>query len=85
MSHLDLQATILDAMGLDWSESANRDEWAGYSMFGPIDPNRKRYYLTTDSLPDLTAVAFREYLIDGNSLDWNNWSETGRSLKPIED
>ena len=85
VSHLDLQATILDAMGLDWSEYANRDEWAGYSMFGPIDPNRKRYYLTTDSLPDLTAVAFREYLIDGNSLDWNNWSETGRSLKPIED
>ena len=84
VSHLDLQATILDAMGLDYSEYSTRDEWAGYSMFRDIDPNRKRYYLTTDSLEDLTAVQFREYLIDGNALDWNNWSETGRTLGPIE-
>ena len=84
VSHLDLQATILDAMGLDYSEYSSRDKWAGYSMFGYIDPNRKRYYLTTDSLEDLTAVKFREYLINGNALDWSNWSETGRSLEPVE-
>ena len=84
VSHLDLQATILDAMGLDYSEYSTRDKWAGYSMFGYIDPNRKRYYLTTDSLEDLTAVKFREYLINGNALDWSNWSETGRSLEPVE-
>ena len=53
-------------------------------MFGEIDPDRKRYYLTTDSLEDLTAVQFREYLIDGNALDWKNWSETGRTLEPVE-
>ncbi|MBR0405091.1 MAG: sulfatase-like hydrolase/transferase [Eggerthellaceae bacterium] len=80
VSHLDLQATVLDAMGLDWSEYSSRDEWAGYSMLGPIDPKRKRYYLTTDSEPDLTEVQFREYLIDGNALDWDNWSETGRTI-----
>ncbi len=84
VSHLDLQATVLDAMGLDWSEYSSRDEWAGYSMLGDIDPDRKRYYLTTDSLEDLTAVRFREYLIDGNSLDWGNWSETGRTIEGIE-
>ena len=84
VSHLDLQATILDAMGLDYSEYSSREEWAGYSMFGEIDPDRKRYYLTTDSLEDLTAVQFREYLIDGNALDWKNWSETGRTLEPVE-
>ena len=80
VSHLDLQATILDAMGLDYSEYSNRDEWAGYSMLRAIDPDRKRYYLTTDSEPDLTEVQFREYLIDGNALDWDNWSETGRTI-----
>ena len=80
VSHLDLQATVLDAMGLDYSEYSSRDEWAGYSMLRDIDPNRKRYYLTTDSEPDLTEVQFREYLIDGNALDWENWSETGRTI-----
>ena len=80
VSHLDLQATVLDAIGLDWSEYSSRDEWAGYSMFGYIDPNRVRYYLTTDSEPDLTEVQFREYRIDGNALDWSNWHETGRTI-----
>ena len=80
VSHLDLQATILDAIGLDWSEYSSRSEWAGYSMFGYIDPARVRYYLTTDSEPDLTEVQFREYKIDGNALDWSNWSETGRTI-----
>ena len=84
VSHLDLQATILDAMGLDYSEYSTRDEWAGYSMFDDIDPDRKRYYLTTDSEPDLTEVQFREYLIDGNSLDWKNWHETGRTIDAQE-
>ncbi len=49
-------------------------------MFGYIDPNRVRYYLTTDSEPDLTEVQFREYRIDGNALDWSNWHETGRTI-----
>ena len=84
VSHLDLQATVLDAMGLDYSKYASRGEWSGYSMFDDIDPARKRYYLTTDSLEDLTAVSFREYLIDGNALVWSSWSETGRTLEPIE-
>ena len=80
VSHLDLQATVLDAMGLDYSEYTQRDEYEGYSMFGPIDEDRKRLYLTTDSLPDLTETQFREYLIDGNSLEFSNWSETGRTI-----
>ena len=84
VSHLDLQATVLDAMGLDYSEYSTRDEWAGFSMLGDIDGGRKRYYLTTDSEPDLTEVQFREYLIDGNALDWDNWSETGRTIDAQE-
>ncbi len=80
VSHLDLQPTVLDAMGLDYTEYRTRSEWAGFSMFRYIDSSRKRYYLTTDSEPDLTEVQFREYLIDGNALNWDNWSETGRTI-----
>ena len=76
VSHLDLQATILEAMGADESE------WRayGYSMLSPeeIPANRERLYLTTDSEPDLTDVRLREYKITGDSQDWSNWSETGR-------
>ena len=53
-------------------------------MFGYIDPNRIRYYLTTDSEPDLTEVQFREYRIDGNARDWSNWHETGRTINAHE-
>lgn len=80
VSQLDLQATVLDAMGLDWSEYAQRDEFPGYSMFGTIDADRIRRYLTTDSEPDLSETQLREYEIDGNALDFDNWSETGRTI-----
>jgi len=76
VSHLDLQATILEAMGADASE------WQayGYSMLSPdeIPDDRVRLYLTTDSEPDLTDVRLREYAIDGDAQVWENWSETGR-------
>ncbi len=76
VSHLDLQATILEAMGADPSE------WQayGYSMLSPdeIPDDRVRLYLTTDSEPDLTDVRLREYAIDGDAQVWENWSETGR-------
>lgn len=80
VSQLDLQATVLDAMGLDWSEYAQRDEFPGYSMFGAIDGDRIRRYLTTDSEPDLSETQLREYEIHGNALDFDNWSETGRTI-----
>ncbi len=76
VSHLDLQATILEAMGAD------PGEWKayGYSMLSPdeIPSDRVRLYLTTDSEPDLTDVRLREYAIDGDAQDWSTWSETGR-------
>ena len=76
VSHLDLQSTILEAMGADESE------WKayGYSMLSldEIPDDRVRLYLTTDSEPDLTDVRLREYAIDGDSQDWSSWSETGR-------
>lgn len=76
VSHLDLQATILEAMGADESE------WQayGYSMLSSdeIPGDRVRLYLTTDSEPDLTDVRLREYAIDGDAQNWDDWSETGR-------
>ncbi len=84
VSQLDLQATILDALGLDFSDYSRRGDYAGFSMFEEIDPDRLRYYLTTDSLPDLTETQFREYVIEGNALDFDNWSETGRFIDAWE-
>lgn len=80
VSQLDLQATVLDAMGLDYSEYVERSEYAGYSMLRDIDADRRRLYLTTDSEPDLTETQFREYLIEGNALDFDNWEQTGRTI-----
>ena len=80
VSQLDLQATVLDVLGLDWSEYAQREEFPGYSMLGPIDEDRVRRYLTTDSEPDLSETQLREYEIDGNALDLDNWRETGRTI-----
>ena len=77
VSLFDLQATVLDAMGLDYSYYTNKEEYEGYSMLRPIDPNRVRLYVTTDS-EGLQEMYFREYVIVGNALDWDNWSETGR-------
>ena len=76
VSQGDLQATILDAMGLEYGEYATH-EYQGFSMFDDIDPNRVRLYLTTDS-EGLQEMRFREYVINGNALVWENWSETGR-------
>lgn len=84
VSHLDLQATVLDAMGLDYGKYTDRGIWSGYSMLGGIPADRERYYLTTDSEPDLTETQFREYLISGNSLDWANWHLTGRTINAQE-
>jgi len=83
VSHFDLQATVLDAMGLDYSEYTNRDEFEGYSMFRDIDPDRVRLYVTTDS-EGLQEMQFREYVIDGNALDFDNWSETGRTWDALQ-
>ena len=83
VSHFDLQPTILDAMGLDYSKYTNKEEYEGYSMFRPIDPARERLYVTTDS-EGLQEMQFREYIIKGNALDFDNWFETGRTWNALE-
>ena len=83
VSQLDIQATVLDAMGQDYSKYTEKPEFEGYSMFRDIDPNRVRLYVTTDS-EGLQEVAFREYVIKGNALDFSNWSETGRTWDALE-
>ena len=83
VSQLDIQATVLDAMGQDYSKYTNKPEFEGYSMFRDIDPDRVRLYVTTDS-EGLQEVAFREYVIKGHALDFSNWSETGRTWDAFE-
>ena len=83
VSQLDIQATVLDAMGQDYSKYTEKDAFEGYSILRDIDPERVRYYVTTDS-EGLQEVAFREYVIDGDALNFDNWSETGRTWDAFE-
>lgn len=76
--HLDFQATVLDAMGLG---SESYEVFGGMPVFQiPEDAERVRYYYvtTTDWKQD---VDFREYEIDGDAMDFNNWHLTGRIWK----
>ena len=83
VSQLDIQATVLDAMGVDYAKYTQKPEFEGYSMLRDIDPNRVRLYVTTDS-EGLQEVAFREYVIRGHALNFDNWSETGRTWDAFE-
>ena len=69
---------MLDCMSL-----LEGEEYEGYSMFRPIDPARERLYVTTDS-EGLQEMQFREYIIKGNALDFDNWFETGRTWNALE-
>lgn len=73
--HLDFQATVLDAMGAGPESYAT---FGGMPMFQVAEGlSRDRYYYvtTTDWKQD---VDFREYLIDGDVMDFKNWHLTGR-------
>ena len=73
--HLDFQATVLDAMGLG---SESYEAFGGTPVFQiPENAERTRYYYvtTTDWNQD---VDFREYEINGDVMDFDNWHLTGR-------
>lgn len=78
--HLDLAATLLQAMG-----SENAFAYGGMNVFDVLDEGRVRYYDATSVLVDEgnSYDAIKEWKIDGDSLDWGNWAMTGR-VWPIE-
>ena len=71
VSHFDFEATVIDAMGLDASAY-------GQTVFDVDDPNRVRHYFMTAVNSDQVYLAYKEYEITGQALDFNNWRLTGR-------
>lgn len=72
VSHHDYLPTVAKALGLDESKYGS-----GKSVFEITDPLRIRTYITTDSI-GLRGIGLREYEIDGDSLVFSNWHETGK-------
>ena len=77
VSHIDLQPTILEAMGAD---DATLAAYEGMVMWEVPDAPRLRLYYTTlnDREQNKKDVAIKEWAIDGNALDFNDWYQTGR-------
>lgn len=78
--HLDLAATILQAVGSDAASA-----YGGMNILEVPDEERVRYYNATSVLVDEgnSYDAIKQWKIDGDSLDWDNWSQTGK-VWPIE-
>lgn len=71
VSHEDLQATIMKAVGGDWEKYGTPLELVSNS-----DRQRDAYMITADKG---YTVDILKYQIDGNVLDFNNWSFTGET------
>ena len=70
VSHFDLQATILEAIGCDVSGY-------GETVFDQTDPDRRRlYYMTASDGKQDRAI--KEFEISGDALDFSSWRLTGR-------
>lgn len=70
-SHLDFQATIMEAMGLDSSSY-------GTSLFALTDEPRTRPYFAT-LCEDEKEVGIEEFAINGDATDFSAWSLTGNT------
>lgn len=70
--HVDYPATVIDAVGGDSSKY-------GPTVFEVPEGSRDRYYWMTasDGRHDLVL---REYLINGDVLDFDDWELTGREI-----
>lgn len=71
VSHDDLQATVIDAMGGD-------SEKYGSTLFQIDDPKRVRYFDALTSTEE-RGQHFVEYAISGNVLDIDSWEKTGNT------
>lgn len=66
--HLDLKATELEAMGLESDDP---------TVFEVEEGPRKRYFYWTEYNGE-TDLAIREWEIDGDAQDFDDWHNTGR-------
>ena len=77
--HMDLSATLVDAMGGDSSSWGTRIQDA-------TDEPRLRYFDST-SVDDESYVytSIKEWQIDGDALDFDDWSQTGTEWPIVDD
>ncbi len=75
VSHLDFQPTVLKALGADEAASAYGD---GTSYFDVAeDAQRERRFI--DEIYDgVEETELDEWLINGDALDFSNWTKTGK-------
>ena len=77
VSHEDLFPTILAAYGLGYGEFADNGQPV-YEI--AEDAQRERYFYFTAFLSDADGeIALREYLVDGDARQQENWKLTGRN------
>ena len=72
VSHADFQASVLDAMGVDYSNYG-----VTYSAYGEDDARiRNFYHITHDDHSRIRSLM--KYEISGDVLDFDNWRFTGQ-------
>lgn len=72
VSQEDFQATVMKAVGGDWQK------WGQTYFDIPEDADRVRYWNMMTWTPETADREWIQLKIDGNALDINNWSETGK-------
>ena len=76
--HIDIAATLLEEMG------GSADGYDGMNVFAIADEERIRYYNATSvDGPEHEYTYIRQWEVNGDALDWNDWRETGVKW-PIE-
>lgn len=75
--HVDYPATVIHAVGGDSGKY-------GPTVFEVPEGSRDRYYWMTASNGH-TDTYLREYVINGDALDFNSWKLTGRDIYVLED
>lgn len=74
-SQWDVTPTIYDAIGGDVEDF----DWTGECVWQLDDADRIRYFLMTEHNSfEKKDYSFKEYVVDGYALDFDNWERTGR-------
>lgn len=70
--HVDLAATILDAVG------GPADAYGGMNVFDVPEADRSRFYYSTSVTgPNNDYTFIKQWEVEGDALAWEDWHETG--------
>lgn len=76
VSHADFQPTVLKAMG-DEADAASFGD--GTSYFDVSDSAQRLRYFVMERYDGVHETTMDQYVVDGDALDFSNWSYTGVS------